>query len=232
MILTCITCKEPKEAEAFFRDTRRPSGRQSECRACGKARNSRWHKVNAATATPRIVANVNKQRRANPMKFILKGAKHRAKLAGLEFTITEADVVAPEFCPVLGIRMKSGLGTRRGNEMRDAAPSIDRIDNSRGYTPDNVVVVSLRANRLKSDATVEELEAVAQYYRRLLDARDRKGEGDGDTRSRRPNRLPNAMPRVLSEAEKEDRSVPARHDQGRVAGVVLSPLRFSRSDFR
>lgn len=44
-------------------------------------------------------------------------------------------------------------------------PSIDRFDNSRGYTPDNIRVISLRANIIKSDATADEVEAVLNYMR-------------------------------------------------------------------
>ena len=42
--------------------------------------------------------------------------------------------------------------------------SFDRIDNSRGYTKDNVVVVSSRANVIKNVANVKELYQVADFY--------------------------------------------------------------------
>jgi len=47
------------------------------------------------------------------------------------------------------------------------SPSLDRIDNTKGYTPDNVVVVSNRANSIKRDATPDELMAVAKFYMQL-----------------------------------------------------------------
>ena len=50
--------------------------------------------------------------------------------------------------------------------IRDSA-SIDRIHNHLGYIPGNVHWVSYRANRIKADATVEELQKIADYYRRL-----------------------------------------------------------------
>ncbi len=46
-----------------------------------------------------------------------------------------------------------------------SSPTIDRIDNTRGYTKDNVLVVSHRANSIKSDATLDELEAIVSFYR-------------------------------------------------------------------
>ena len=45
--------------------------------------------------------------------------------------------------------------------------SFDRIDNSGGYTKDNVVVVSSRVNLIKSTANVKELYQVADFYYEL-----------------------------------------------------------------
>lgn len=47
--------------------------------------------------------------------------------------------------------------------MRPNAASLDRIDNSKGYVRGNVMVISLRANAIKNNATAEELTAVAAY---------------------------------------------------------------------
>jgi hypothetical protein len=48
------------------------------------------------------------------------------------------------------------------------APSIDRIDNNKGYTKDNIMVISRRANILKKDATFDELITIGKFYERLL----------------------------------------------------------------
>ena len=45
---------------------------------------------------------------------------------------------------------------------------IDRIDPKKGYVKDNIIVVSMRANRIKSDATVDEIRKVADFYEKLL----------------------------------------------------------------
>jgi hypothetical protein len=41
--------------------------------------------------------------------------------------------------------------------------SVDRIDNNSGYTKDNIKVISFRANRLKSNGTLEEFEQIVKY---------------------------------------------------------------------
>ena len=45
--------------------------------------------------------------------------------------------------------------------------SFDRIDNSKGYTKDNLVVVSVRVNTIKNVATVKEMYQVADFYYEL-----------------------------------------------------------------
>jgi len=92
----------------------------------------------------------------------------------MEFSLTLEDIIIPEFCPVFGIRLESGFGMGRGIglDQRDRAPSVDRIDNAKGYTKDNIIIVSYRANRLKSDARVEEIETLAKFYRSLSETRN------------------------------------------------------------
>jgi hypothetical protein len=90
-------------------------------------------------------------------------ARHQAKKRGLEFTLRFEDVTWPEFCPVFGVRLER-VGDRTHG---DWSPSMDRVDSTKGYVPGNVIVVSMRANRIKSNATPEELQQIARFYGRL-----------------------------------------------------------------
>lgn len=45
-------------------------------------------------------------------------------------------------------------------------PSIDRIDSTKGYTKDNIQVISSKANTMKSNASVEELRMFAYWVLR------------------------------------------------------------------
>jgi hypothetical protein len=93
----------------------------------------------------------------NPEKAMLQRSRRRAKQLGITFALTVKDIHIPLYCPVLGI-----LLIRRGNP--DHAPSLDRIDNRLGYTLTNVVVISKRANRIKSDSSLDELQKVVKFY--------------------------------------------------------------------
>ncbi len=93
---------------------------------------------------------------------MLVSARYRARKFGFEFTLTRADIVIPELCPVLGVKLTVGIRNS------PTSPSLDRIDNTRGYVPGNVWVISARANRLKADASLAELRSlVAAIERRL-----------------------------------------------------------------
>ena len=58
--------------------------------------------------------------------------------------------------------------TTLGFKNNDLTKSIDRIDPKKGYVKDNIIVVSMRANRIKTDATVDEIRRVTDFYEKLL----------------------------------------------------------------
>jgi len=101
----------------------------------------------------------------NPERYLLRNARVRARKLGRKFSIGPEDVVIPKFCPALGIPLVTGtLGKGKRYARQDGAPSIDRIDSSKGYVKGNVVVVSWRANRLKNDATPEDMKKLVAFY--------------------------------------------------------------------
>ena len=106
--------------------------------------------------------DIPKYQGRNWLKKLVTDSRYRAKRAGIECDLTYENVLplVPEYCPVLQIKLewKSLPG---GNP---AKPSIDRIDPDKGYTLDNIVVVSWRVNDLKADATIEELQKLATFY--------------------------------------------------------------------
>lgn len=95
----------------------------------------------------------------NKHKLLLNSARSRAKKKGLLFEIELSDVVIPVRCPILGIR----LCVQRGYGRQQDGPSIDRIDNSKGYVKGNVWVISDLANRMKAEATREQLAKFGKW---------------------------------------------------------------------
>lgn len=83
----------------------------------------------------------------------------RCKKRGIQFSLVEEDLVVPEYCPILGIKLEINTG-----RLADNSPSVDRIIPDLGYVKGNVVVVSQRANWLKKSATLSELISVVHFY--------------------------------------------------------------------
>ena len=96
-------------------------------------------------------------------------AKQRCKASGRRFAIEVSDVVIPDYCPILGIaiNVNSGKSGAYAN-----SPSLDRIDNSRGYEPDNIQVISQKANAMKHCATNSELHKFADWIKANVPAED------------------------------------------------------------
>jgi len=103
-------------------------------------------------------------------------ARQRAKIDGRECTLEPRDIVIPKFCPVLGIELieKKGMGRPSGEATNDS-PSIDRIENSKGYTKDNICIISNKANKLKRDGHIEEIIPLLVF---LMEAKMRKQSFD------------------------------------------------------
>lgn len=91
---------------------------------------------------------------------LLKEAKYRAKKRNLLFNLTLDDIQIPPLCPVFN----TPLVFKGGPD----APSVDRIDNTKGYTKDNIIIVSLKANLFKSYATIDELKQLVKFYAKLI----------------------------------------------------------------
>lgn len=94
----------------------------------------------------------------NPSRWIYWKIKNSAKRRGLDFNLDIEDVVVPSHCPILGIPL---VVANKGS--RNNSPSIDRIDNSKGYVKGNIKIISTKANTMKSDLTKETLLKLLDY---------------------------------------------------------------------
>lgn len=92
-------------------------------------------------------------------KYKLYGLKKWASYNGVPFDITPADIQMPEVCPVFKTPFVYGeINHPQG-------PSVDRLKPELGYVRGNVRVISFRANTIKRDAILEELEALVAYMK-------------------------------------------------------------------
>jgi hypothetical protein len=128
-----------------------------------KRERDRRYRKNHPEVARRIGARVYKDRRAQihgPMIYRLLVARQRAARLGVPFDLVAADLVLPLYCPILGIPLQY-TPTKKGE--RDYAPSLDRIRSGDGYVKGNVQVISNRANRWKSDMTLDDIRKLVAY---------------------------------------------------------------------
>lgn len=87
---------------------------------------------------------------------------------GIPFSITFEELYKPEHCPILGVKLNYGCSDfSNGKQSRDPCKaSIDKLDPELGYVRGNVFIISWRANTLKSNMTIDELEKILDYMKR------------------------------------------------------------------
>jgi hypothetical protein len=99
----------------------------------------------------------------------LRSIRRRCKVAGTTCTLTQEHLRSPPTCPFLGISLQVGAASGMST-----SPTVDRINPNGGYTPENILFLSYRANTIKNNASAEELLRVAfgTYISRQLAGRD------------------------------------------------------------
>lgn len=102
--------------------------------------------------------------RRKPENRMLNRARARAKANGIDFNLDIEDINIPTHCPLLGIELYIAEGLK---SVKDHSASLDRINSAKGYVKGNVWVISHRANTMKSNATLAEMEMLASNWRKL-----------------------------------------------------------------
>ena len=102
----------------------------------------------------------------NFQNTLLRSIRNRAKQDNMDFNLEKHDIKLLKQCPILGIDIIIC------DSMKEQSISVDRIDNNKGYIKDNIVCISNRANKLKKDATLEELWLVYNKYKKLKEDKE------------------------------------------------------------
>lgn len=98
-------------------------------------------------------------------KHARRDAKLRAAKKGVPFNLTAKYIrsILTDFCPVFNTEF-----VFRGNgKILPTSPSLDRIDPAKGYVEGNVVVISSKANNIKSAYKSRDIFQVAQWLEQL-----------------------------------------------------------------
>ena len=163
-MLTCTKCKTLLPKALFSKDKARKTGFRAACKECSalefkKFRDSPAYLQRLARQKQTRATEKKELPRVRWAKIAFGNAKRRAKQAGLDFTLTVQGIInmAQLRCPLLDVQLDYGANVSNAN-----SASIDRIDSRRGYTSDNCKVISFKANRIKTNATLEEITLLAK----------------------------------------------------------------------
>jgi hypothetical protein len=87
--------------------------------------------------------------------------KSESKSKGIPFDLTEEYLksIWTDTCPIFGRKFI------RHEKTNDYSPALDRLVPSKGYVKGNVVYISARANRIKYDASIAELERIVSWLK-------------------------------------------------------------------
>ena len=149
----CSMCGELKHVSLFYTCPRTATGFRSRCQDCDKVRAARYMSSSIDKFSKAIIHRC-KNNFANATKSRMR-------------RITAADA-APTTEMVIGLWEKQqGVCAITGRQMTHihgdgrvrTNASVDRIDNERGYSPDNIRLVCAHANIMRNNLSDDELYA-------------------------------------------------------------------------
>ena len=162
----CNSCKEEKPFSDFTKNKAAPDGLQYKCSSCDVAYQKKRRAENPQQQLDyQRSYQKNKRKDYNyRLQMLINASKQRAKNKNREHNITVEDIKAiyplNGCCPIFGMKLEFNSAGFREN-----SPSIDRIDSTKGYTPDNIQIISWKANRIKGYASTQELEMLLAYLK-------------------------------------------------------------------
>ena len=177
--------------ENFYKDASRKDGLSNKCKPCTYVKQCKYKENNPDTIKAirqkyyennkdkfRQYYRDNKEQRLATakqsrtgkegyLKSMLYSAKSRAIKKGWEFNL-DLDIlmaIASDYCPVDGLPFDWERQLDYDKTLPLSIPSLDRIDSTRGYTKDNVMIIGDQWNRWKNNMNLEHLELLVQYVR-------------------------------------------------------------------
>jgi hypothetical protein len=144
MTKKCSKCGDVKDIELFHKDNHLKDKHRSICADCGRAQSKRYQRNHM-----KVYHELNKRYRET-LKGRFRVWKLNAKNRDISFDITLQDLEKmPQKCYYTGMFL-----TYESNQCNTI--SLDRLDSSKGYAPDNVVFCCAWVNIMKQSMSYEQ----------------------------------------------------------------------------
>lgn len=158
----CKKCNNSKDSDQFHKNKNSKDGLNVWCKECKIDYDKKYRKSDKVQNAQRSQKYRDRKKEyqkylsLDPRFHLLQSAKARAKKYNLPFNIDISDIIIPKYCPILEIVLeKKEYG--KGGSFQSNSPSLDKIVPELGYVKGNVVVISMKANIMKANATIDEL---------------------------------------------------------------------------
>ena len=138
----CTTCSTLKPLEAFHKHSKCRGGYNSVCKECKKS------------------ITKNQWKNYSLEYKIFNRTRSRATAKNINFNLELSDIIIPKECPVFKVPFIY-------ND-KDWSASIDRINPNLGYIKGNIMIISNKANRIKNDASLKDLQQVVSFYTKVV----------------------------------------------------------------
>ena len=139
----CIICKRDLAYCNFHKNANNRNNLDYRCKKCKKQKAS-------------------EERYADYFGSYIRTKKSECKTKKILFNLTKEYLkeIWTDICPISGVTLSHNKG--RGSHHLTSA-HLDRINPNQGYIIGNVCWISGRMNRIKYDATIEELKSIITY---------------------------------------------------------------------
>ena len=162
----CNHCKNSIPYSLFGKNMANKDYKQINCLSCDKEiqREKRLKNHEQLRINEKKYKEKVRYSNSHRLQALLNSSRQRALQKNREHTLIKQDLIdlypIDGLCPIFGFKLEWN-----DKGFRETSPSIDRIDSNKGYTKDNIQIISWKANRIKSYATIEELEIVLNYMK-------------------------------------------------------------------
>ena len=180
----CSKCKKEYPPGMFVKNKQCRYGYASTCRNCQNEYSRNWKRKNADRLAPirrkqyseRYGVIQREKERIRKERYPLKvrsqvlraGMRDRARVKGREFDSNYFTVSylmkrlsAQSNCECCGNPLD--ISFKADRKFNESSPSIDRVDPTKGYVKGNIAILCWRCNRIKQDATPQELRRIAVF---------------------------------------------------------------------
>jgi len=167
-IKKCCECKKIKSIDNFRKNSR------NKCYECEIIYCNKYNEINKEKIknSKKAYRENNKEKRKKeariyienfPREYLWGSAFRRAKKRNEKFLLKVEDIIIPEICPLLNIKMQINK-----SKAKDNSYSIDKIDPNKLYEKNNVWVISHKANSSKNNASIEEYKMLVNNLEKII----------------------------------------------------------------